>query len=165
MYPLTLTALQKVSDLLTTDNALQNEITQIGSAANQSIPVIAPSQVILSSAPANIGDNNVQLTYPRVCLYASGLKNTQVEKFRRVSGTIDVVAEIWASDNMVTHTDQWIHFYVEAVTDILSQAQGDWGQGLFFSGVYEVQFQQPKAGGLGFVQSAKVTCSVNVSVG
>ena len=40
---------------------------------------------------------------------------------------------------------------------------GRLGDGMFFSGVYDVQFQSPKAGGLGFVQSAKITCSLNVS--
>jgi hypothetical protein len=49
------------------------------------------------------------------------------------------------------------------MTDILRQSIGDWGDGIFFSGVYDVQFQAPKVGGFGYVESAKVTCSVNVS--
>jgi len=74
-----------------------------------------------------------------------------------------VIAEVWASGNLVNDTDQWIHFYVEAVTDILRQNIGDWGDGIFFSGIYDVQFQPPKSGGVGFVQSAKVSCNLNVS--
>ncbi len=163
MLPLTILAAQKISDLLTTRNALQEQILAAGTAANVAIPLITSAQILLSSASADICDKNIQLTYPRVCLYSSGLQNLQTEKFRTLSGTVETVAEIWASANMATDTDQWIHFYVEALTQLLRQNIGDWGDGFFFSGIYDVQFQPPKSGGLGFVQSAKVTCNLNVS--
>jgi hypothetical protein len=163
MLPLTILATQKVSSLLTSGNALQEQIASIAGSVDQSVPTITGAQIILSSASPDIGDRSIQLTYPRICLYSGGLKNTQDEKFRSLSGTVSVVAEIWASGNLVNDTDRWIHFYVEAMTDILRQNIGDWGDGFFFSGVYDVQFQQPKAGGLGFVESAKVICNLNVS--
>jgi hypothetical protein len=163
MLPLTILAAQKFSDLLTVGDALPQQITQAAIACNADVPVITAEQVLLSSASPEIGDSNIQLTYPRVCLYSGGVKNTQIERFRSLSGTVSVTAEIWASGNLVTNIDQWIHFYVEAVTNILRQNMGDWGDGMFFSGLYDVQFQSPKAGGLGFVQSAKITCSLNVS--
>jgi hypothetical protein len=163
MLPLTLLAAEKVSNLLTTQNALEQQIVTIASSCNLNVPSITPTQVILSSAGADIGDSNIQLTYPRICLYSGGMRNMQTERFRSLSGSITVAAEIWASGNLVTDTDQWIHFYVEAVTDILRQNIGDWGDGIFFSGIYDVQFQAPRPGGLGFVQSAKVTSNLIVS--
>lgn len=161
--PITFLAAQKLLTLLTTGNELAQQVNLLAAEANLEIPAIPATQVVLSSVPPDIGDKNVQLTYPRVCLYSTGLKNTQLEKFRSLSGTIAVVAEIWTSGDMVTQSDQWIHFYVEGVTEVLRQNIGDWGDGMFFSGMYDIQFQQPKAGGFGFVQSAKVTCSLNVS--
>ena len=163
MLPLTILAAQKVSDLLTNGNALEQQIASIAASCNANVPVITPAQIVLSSASADIGDKNIQLTYPRVCLYIGAVKNTLAEKFRSLSGTVAVTAEVWASGNLVTDTDQWIHFYVEAVTQIFRQNIGDWNDGVFYSGIYEVQFQPPKAGGLGFMQSAKVTCNLNVS--
>ncbi len=163
MLPLTILAAQKVLNLLTAEQALQQQISEIAASCNVTVPLITSAQVLLSSASAEIGDNNVQLMYPRICLYSGGVKNSQNERFRSLSGIIAVTAEIWASGNLVTDTDQWIHFYVEAMTDILRQNIGDWGEGIFFSGIYDVQFQPPKAGGLGFAQSAKVTCNLNVS--
>ncbi len=162
MLPLTILAAQKMSDLLTSGSALSQQIAAIGASCNVSVPIITSTQVVLSSASPDIGDKNNQLTYPRVCLYSGGVKNTQIEKFRSLSGTVAITAEVWASGNLVTDTDQWIHFYVEALTNILRQNIGDWKDGMFFSGVYEVQFQPPKAGGMGFMQSAKVTCNLNV---
>jgi hypothetical protein len=163
MLPLTILAAQKLSGLLTNGDALQQQLSNLASVCNVNVPVIPSAQVTLSSASPDTADLKLQLTYPRICLYSSGLKNTQAEKFRSFSGSVSVTAEIWASGNLASDTDQWIHFYVEGVTQILNQNIGDWGDGLFFSGAYDVQLQAPKAGGFGYVESAKVTCSLNVS--
>jgi hypothetical protein len=163
MIPVTLLASQKLANLLTTNGALANEIANLAAASGTSIPPITTDQVVLSSASPDIGDKSIQLTYPRVCLYSSALKNTLAEKFKSLSGTVSVVTEVWASGNLVSDTDQWIHFYVEAVTDIYRQNLGDLSDGFYFSGAFDVQFQPPKAGGIGFSQSAKVTCILNVS--
>lgn len=163
MLPLTILAAQKVSNLLTNGDALQQEISAIAASSQMNVPPIPSNQVVLTSVTPDIGDKNFQLTYPRICLYSTVVRNTHIEKFRSLSGTVSVTAEVWASANLLQDTDQWIHFYVEAMTNILRQNIGDWGDGIFFSGVYDVQFQQPKAGGLGFVESAKVTCTLNIS--
>jgi hypothetical protein len=128
------------------------------------LPPIASEQIVLSSVPAELADQNLQLTYPRVCIYSSTLKNSQIEKFRSFSGQAILVADIWASGDLITDVDTWIHFYVEAVTNILQSNTGDWGNGIFYSGAYDVQFQPPKPGGLGFVGAAKLTFALNVSV-
>jgi len=163
MLPLTLLAAQKVSTLLIGTNELQQQLSAIAAATNTDLPIISAAQVVLTSASPDISDKDMQLTYPRICLYSGGVKNTQIEKFRSLSGAVSVIAEVWASGDLVDQVDQWIHFYVEAMTTILRQNIGDWGDGFFFSGIYDVQFQPPKAGGLGYVESAKVTCSLNVS--
>ena len=163
MTPLTIQVSQCLQNILVQGGALVQQITAIALACNSNVPVIAQEQVLLSSASPDLGDRNVQLTYPRVCLYSSGFKNTQVEKFRSLSGTASVIAEIWASSDLLTDTDQWIHYYVEAVTELLRQNIGDWGDGLFFNGSFDVQVQTPKPGGLGFVQNATVVCRLNVS--
>ena len=163
MLPLTLLAAEKLSALLVNGNALSIQISAIANSSNQTVPSIPSSQIVLSSATPDIGDKNLQFTYPRVCLYSIGLKNTHIEKFRSLSGTVSVIADIWVSANLLQDADNWSHFYVEALTNILRLSIGDWGDGVFFSGAYDVQFQPAKAGGFGFVELAKVTCNVNVS--
>jgi hypothetical protein len=154
---------QKAAALLTTGDLLAQNIAQLAAANATIIPVILPPQVVVSSAPPQIGDPNMQLTYPRVSFYVSSLKNTHFEKFRSLSGSMTMVADIWASGNLLTQVDQWLHYYIEAVTAILRQNAGDWGDGIFFDGSYDLQFHLPAAGGLGFVQNAKVTCGLHVS--
>lgn len=164
MLPLSLLAAQKMATLLTSANVLPTQISQIAADNNVNIPAIASTQVFLSSATPDIADLRAQMTYPRICIYSDTIKNTRVEKFRSLSGTVGVTAEVWASANLVQQTDLWIHYYVEALTLVLRQSTGDWQDGLFFSGIYTVQFLPPKAGGLGYVQSAKVTSSLGVSL-
>lgn len=163
MLPLTILAVQKILNLLNSGNALQQEIESISSSTNTIVPLITPAQVVLSSTAPDMADEDLQLTYPRICLYSIALKNTLIEKFRSLSGTLSVMAEVWASGNLVSETDEWIHYYVEALTNILRQNIGDWGDGIFFSGIYEVQLQAPKVGGIGYVESAKISCVLNVS--
>jgi len=148
MLPLTIQVCQILQSLLVGGNALAEQITAIAVACDSNVPVIAPDQVLLSSVGADLADKNVQLSYPRICLYSSGFRNMQIEKFRSLSGTVSVIADIWASSDLVTETDQWIHYYIEAVTELLRQNIGDWGGGLFFPGSFDVQCQTPKLGGL-----------------
>jgi len=163
MAPLTILTVQKVSDLLTSGSALQQEITALNNACNINVPTIEAAQIILSSASQDMDDRDMQLSYPRVCLYSAGMKNTQAEKFRSLSGWLAAVADLWTSGNLIGDIDQWTHFYVEALTNVLRKNIGDWGDGVFFPGVYEVQFQPPKIGGLGFVQMARITFHLNIS--
>lgn len=163
MVPLTILAVQKISDLLTNGSALQQEINTLNSACNANVPLIEATQIILSSVSQDMGDKDIQLSYPRVCLYSAGIKNTQIERFMSLSGSLAAVAEIWTSGDFIGDVDQRIHFYVEALTNVLRKNIGDWGDGVFFPGIYDVQFQSPKVGGLGFVQTARIIFNLNVS--
>jgi hypothetical protein len=164
MTPLSLLGAQTFLTKLTKGDALQQQITAISTGVSATVPGMCSDQILVSSVPAELADKNVQLSYPRVCIYSSNLKNSQVEKFRSFSGQVTVVAEIWASGDLITDVDAWIHFYVEGVANILQSNTGDWGNGMFYAGAYDVQFQPPKPGGLGFVELAKLTFALNVSV-
>lgn len=164
MTPLSLLGAQTFLTKLTNGDALEQQITLVSNNAKAQVPPISSERIVLSSIPMEVADKNVQLGYPRVCIYSSSVKNSRVEKFRSFSGEVAVVVEIWASGDLITDVDTWIHYYVEAVTEILQASAGDWGSGMFYSGNYDVQFQVAKPGGLGFVEAAKLTFSLNVSV-
>ena len=164
MLPLTLLAARKLAGLLTTNDLLAQTITSLAQAAGITIPVISSDQVVVSSAARELGDREIEFNYPRVCVYSSQMKNTQEEKFRSFSGGIVMAADIWASGNLLDDSDQWIHYYIEALTAILRANRGDWGDGFLFSGIYDVQLQPPKIGGFGYVELARVTCGLNVSL-
>jgi hypothetical protein len=164
MTPLSILGARIFSTKLTDADALQQQIAAISTGLMTAVPPIPSERIVLSSIPAELADGNVQLSYPRVCIYSSNLKNSQLEKFRSFSGQVTLVVEIWASGDLITDVDTWIHFYVEGVANILRSNTGDWGNGMFYSGAYDVQFQPPKPGGLGFVEAARLTFALNVSV-
>ena len=162
--PVALTALNKIANLLQGNGALQSQITSFAGRAGMPVPPITTPQIVVTSASPELADANIELTYPRVCLYATGVNNSLMEKFMSFSGTITVAIEIWASADLVTECDLWMHYYLGAVAKILEQNRGDWGDGFYFSGLYQAQIQSPKVGGLGFVRSAKLNCTVNASI-
>lgn len=163
MLPLTLMAVQKASNLLTGNSALANALADINASSGANIPIIQAAQVVLSSVANDVGDIDTRLGYPRICLYCAGLKNSQLEKFCSFSGSVNATADIWTSGNFVTDTDRWIHYYVGTVSALLMASAGDWGDGFFFTGVYDVQFQPPKTGGIGFVQLARLRFDLMVT--
>lgn len=163
MFPTTLMAAQKLAALLTTSSAISAAIGAMAADSGIDIPVISAEQVFLSSAPASMAELQQELGYPRVSVFSTRVRNTQMEKFRALSGTITVSAEIAATADLLSDVDTWIHFYIEAITSILRESRGDWGDGVFYSGAYDVDVQAPKAGASGFLQLARINLEVGVS--
>jgi hypothetical protein len=163
VQPITISAAQKTVELLTDDSALATELAEISNGSLIEIPAIPDGQVYLSSASLSMAELQQELGYPRVAVASTRLRNTQAEKFRSLSGTATVIAEVAATGDMVIVVDTAIHFYVEAITNILRRNRGDWGDGVFYSGGYDVDIQAPQAGGSGFLQTARVTFDVGVS--
>jgi hypothetical protein len=163
MLPITLLAPQKLADLLTVNAAIESEVNSLAADSGISLPVLPASQVYVSSSPIGMAELLEELAFPRVSVFSSKLINSQVEKFRSLSGSIAITAEIVATADFVAEADQWIHYYAEAVSNILRNSRGDWGDGIFFSGAYDIDVQPPRAGAAGYIQVAHVSCSVNVS--
>lgn len=163
MLPLTMLTAQKLADFLTATDGIEAEVNAVASIAQRAVPAMPASQVFVTTTSIAIADLRQQLGYPRVTVYSTRVKNQQIEKFRSLSGIVSVVAEISATADLVDEVDSYIHFYVEAVSNVLRRNIGDWGDGLFFPGSYDLEMQPPSIGGNGFLQTARVTCELKVS--
>jgi hypothetical protein len=163
MLPLTLLATNKIMNLLTLNDALSQAVNASAAAAGQEVAPLNSAQVINSFVGPDMGDLDLQLTYPRVCIYSSQIVNNRREKFRAFSGVAALSLDVWSSASLEQQTEAALHFYVGAVAGILQINIGDWGDGFRYSGIYEVRIQPPKVGGAGFVQCAKLTCNLEVS--
>jgi hypothetical protein len=163
MLPLTLLATNKLLNLLTANNALSQAINSNAGTLGVSVTPLNSSQVTASSVGPDIGDLDLQLTYPRVCVYSAQVVNNQREKFRTFSGVAAVTVDIWSSDSLEQQTELDLQFYVEGIASLLRANIGDWGDGFRYSGIYDVHTQTPKTGGEGFVQLARLTCNLDVS--
>jgi len=163
MTPLTLEIPQQIIQVLAASTGLAAWVENVQIEAGLPLPMVPVSQIIVSAASAELLDKVEQVGYPRVAVYTAKVENALLEKFRSLSGSATAAIAISVSSDLIEQAEQNMHFYIDAVTGILRQNTGDWGNGLFFSGKYDVQVQPPKAGGIGFVQTAIVSCTINVS--
>lgn len=127
------------------------------------LPLIADQNITVQNVSADLIEKTSGAQYPRLQIYTEKISNTLKEKFRTFSGTARVTAEIRVSYDRIEEIESRLLLYVDAVTDVLDSHRGDWGNGFFYTGGYEVTVAPLKAGGRHFLQSAKVTFDLDVS--
>ena len=108
-------------------------------------------------------EKSVAVKYPVVQVYSDRVQNLLTEKFRTFSGKVRTVAEVRMSQDRIEGLEEKVRLYVDAVTQVLDRNRGSWGQGMFFTGGYEVKFDPVQHGGRNFLQVAKVTFEVDLS--
>jgi hypothetical protein len=101
--------------------------------------------------------------YPSANIYCERITNSLREKFRTFSGTVRMAVEVRHSQDRMEGMEDGLERYADAVARTLDAARGDWGDGMYYAGGYEVSFGPVKQAGKGFVQTAKVTFDVGVS--
>lgn len=102
---------------------------------------------------------------PRFQVHCEWVKNTLRERFRVFSGPVRLVVEARISDDRVERLQEPLQQAVQAITNVLDRNRGDWGDGMFYGGAYEVKFEAARRGGRHFVQTARVSFELEVSAG
>jgi hypothetical protein len=126
---------------------------------------IPPAHVVNQNVAFELSERAQVVKYPAVHVYVDRVQNRLTEKFRKFSGTVRTVAEVRVSQDRIEGVEDQLRLYVEAVTQVLDANRGSWGEGAFFTGGYEVSFEPVRHGGRNFLQIAKVTFEINMSVG
>lgn len=86
------------------------------------------------------------------------------EKFRTFSGKAQMVADIRSSAEDITATEASLQSYTDCLLRVLDASKGDWGGGRFYGGGYEVTFSPMKRGGLNYLQAARITLSLDITL-
>jgi hypothetical protein len=120
-------------------------------------------QVLAQNVAADLLDKTTAVQYPAVSVYCEKITNDLREKFRSFSGTVQLAIEVRHSQDRLDGIEGALEQYADAVTQTLTASRGDWGDGMFFAGAYQVSFGAVKKGGRNFTQAAKVTFEVGVS--
>lgn len=154
----------KVVALLTDPVAgLAPVAAQIALNAGVDLPSVPVENVISQNAPMALMEKSAAVKYPVVLIYADRVQNLLTEKFRNFSGKVHAVAEVRVSQDRIEGLEEKVRLYVDAVTQVLDANRGDWGQGMFFTGGYEVKFDPLQHGGRNILQAAKVIFEVDLS--
>jgi hypothetical protein len=146
--------------------------TTIGSAATakvvQRIAVpdgpLSSAQVRSQNVAADLAERSGTVRYPVVQVYCEKIVNSMAEKFRTFSGTVEMAIELRHSSDRLEGLQDDLEAAADAVTQILSASRGDWGEGMYYSGGYQVAFGAAKHGGKNYIQAAKVTFEIGASI-
>ena len=157
-------AVKKAAGLLRAPAGLQAGLAAIAQANRVELPLIELAQIISQNVPAEVIEKSAGTKYPAFHIYCEKLQNTLREKFRQFSGTATLSVDVRVTHDRLEGLDQRLQWYVDALTDVLDTNRGDWNNGLFYTGGYTVTFQPVKHGGKNFLQTAKVSFDVQVSV-
>lgn len=120
-------------------------------------------QVRSQNVAADVAERSGIVQYPLVNVYCEKITNTLEEKFRTFSGTVQMTIELRHSQDRLEGLQDAVELYADAVMRTLNAGRGDWGDGMFYGGAYEVSFGSVKKGGKNFIQVAKVTFEIGVS--
>ena len=121
MLPLTLLATNKLIAVLTANDALSNAVKASAAAAGLEVAPLPFAQIIGTFLGPDLGDLDLQLTYPRVCIYTNEVVNNQREKFRSFSGVASLAADVWSSASLEQQTEMALHFYVDGIAALYGQ--------------------------------------------
>lgn len=146
-------------------------ITKIASAVTQKVlqkmtavqGVWPSSQVRSQNVAADLAERSAPTHYPAVHVYCEKIVNDLTEKFRSFSGSARMAIELRYSQDRLEGLEEGLEQGVDAAAGALQASRGDWGDGMFYTGAYEVGFGAVKRGGKSFIQVAKVTFEIGVS--
>jgi hypothetical protein len=152
-----------VANILRDPTGLPFSVAAVSERENVKLSPVDPQQVVSQNVAFELAERSAGVKYPIVYVYCEKITNQLREKFRTFSGKARIAIDVRVSQDRLNGIEGQLAMYVEAVTDILDTRRGDWGQGMFYTGGYEVSFSATKHGGKNFIQTAKVTFDVDIS--
>lgn len=157
-------AVGKTVQLLAETGTLSSNIARISDSQGIPLAPITAAQIVTGNVSFDIAERSGDVKYSSIYVYCEKISNSLKEKFRSFSGKILLVIEVRVSQDRLQALEAKLQLYVEAITQVLNESRGDWGQGLFYTGGYEVIFGAVKHGGRNFIKIAKVSFEVEASV-
>lgn len=133
-------------------------------ASLSTLPSVSTASVITGNTGADLTEKSLGVNYPTVTIYCEKLSNTLKEKFRTFSGTAEMAIEVRQSQDQLQNIQAALETYVSAVCQILDASRGDWGDGMFYAGGYEVTFGTVKRGGRNFIQAGRIVLNVDLVI-
>ena len=157
-------AASKVLALLQAPAGLNDNLAALTETENIVLPQVAARQFFTENVSPEVVERTAGARYPTVHVYCDKFANILREKFRTFSGKAFLVIEVRVTQDRLEGLEKTLQIYVDAVTRVLDQNRGDWGNGMFYTGGYEAAFAAVKHGGRNFSQTGKVTFEVEVSI-
>ncbi|HWQ55529.1 MAG TPA: hypothetical protein VN442_17715 [Bryobacteraceae bacterium] len=153
----------KTLELLSAPVGINAQLAAIASGTGALLAEVGAKQMMAQNVAIELAERSSEVQYPAVHVYCERLSNSQREKFRTFSGKAQMAVEVRYSQDRLEGIEGRVRGYADAVARVLEGSLGDWGDGMFYGGGYDVAFGAVKRGGRNFVQVARVTFEVEVS--
>jgi hypothetical protein len=145
------------------DAGVASAVATLAADSGSPLAPVPPGNIVNQNVPIAIAERSKAVKYPVLYVYSDRVQNLLTEKFRIFSGKVRMVTEVRVSQDRLEGIEDQLQLYVDAVTQVLDSNRGTWGQGMFFTGGYAVNFDAVQHGGSNFVQVAKVSFEVDLS--
>lgn len=153
----------KFLELLTRRQGLNSKVAALSELEGLVLPAIGEKQILTQNVSFELIERSMEARYPALNVYCEKISNLLREKFRTFSGKAQMAVEVRLSQDRLEGLEKKLHLYVDAVTQVLDQNRGDWGNGLYYAGGYDAVFNPVKHGGKNLIQIAKISFEVGVS--
>ncbi len=144
-------------------DGLAAAVSALATSGNLEPPSFSADQVQMVNISPELAEQSAAVRFPLIHVYCDRVNNQLREKFRRFSGKVRMIAETRVSQSRVEDIERRSSFFTDAVTEVLDSNRGDWGNGMFYTGGYEIAYGAVKHGGKNYLQITKVTFEVDVS--
>jgi hypothetical protein len=153
----------KVVERVTGPAGLNAGLAALTAGDSELAALVDAAQVRTLNVSADMAERSAGVKYPSVNIYCEKITNNLKEKFRSFSGNVGMAIELRHSQDRLEGLQGQLELYADGTMQMLNANRGDWGDGMFYTGEYEVSFSPVKQGGRNFIQTAKVTFQVGVS--
>ncbi len=154
---------RKAMAVFIASGGVPDTVDALSAQQQATMPAISTQQIVSQNIAPELSDRSTAGKYPLVYVYCGKIVNQLREKFRTFSGNAQMVAEVRVSQDRIEEMESHLQFYTDAIMQVLDHHRGDWGDGVFYGGGYEVAFAAVKHGGRNFIQTAKVTFVLEIS--
>jgi hypothetical protein len=154
----------KVIQLMTGAAGMDTSLAALIADGGPPAATLNPAQIRSQNVSADLAERGDAVVYPAVNVYCEKIVNNLLEKFRSFSGTLEMAVEVRHSQDRLAGLQDVLDLYSDAVMQVLDANRGDWGDGMYYSGGYQVGFTAVKQGGKNYIQTAKVTFEIGVSI-
>jgi hypothetical protein len=157
------TVTTQVVALLNAPQGLNACVATLAQAENVVLPPVGQDRILAQNVSIELAERSTDVQYPAVNVYCEKIVNQLKEKFRNFSGKALMAIEVRVSQDRLEGIESQLQTYADAVTQVLDQNRGDWGEGMYYAGCYEAELGPVKHGGQNFIQVGKVSFEVGVS--
>lgn len=154
----------KVIQRMTAAEGVSASLAELTLGGTPAAAPLTATQIRAQNVAADLAERGDPVAYPAINVYCEKIVNSLTEKFRTFSGTLQMAMEVRHSQDRLEGLQAGLELYADAVMRVLDVNRGDWGDGMYYAGGYQVSFGAVKHGGRNYVQTAKVIFEIGVSI-